>query len=147
MFSEVRRRSRHAAVLSLTSLTLVLALAGPVAAVAGGNRGTVKIHETGSDQDDRRNEPQVCDFSLHFFGGNPNEAGTFRIEAWPPTGDGEPASTGAYMTDDDGNAIATPPRLPDGQYKLFWETGEGHAKHKVFKVDCPDDPGGGGGAG
>jgi len=101
-----------------------------------------------SDPDDRRNEPKVCDFSLHFFGGNPNEAGTFRIEAWPPTGDGEPAGMGAYVTDADGNADATQSnRLPNGHYKLFWETGDGHAKHKVFKVDCPDDPGGGGGAG
>ena len=146
MSIEVRRRSRRAAILSVSSLTLVLALAGPAAADAGGNRGTVKIHETGSDPDDRSNEPKVCDFSLHFFGGNPNEAGTFRIEAWPPTGDGEPAGTGAYVTDADGNADATQSnRLPNGHYKLFFETGDGHAKHKVFKVDCPDDPGGGAG--
>jgi hypothetical protein len=105
----------------------------------------VKIHDTaeGTDDSDRRNEPQVgCDYSLHFFGGNPNELGAYRIEAWPPTGDGEPAGGGPYMTDDEGNAeVTNAPPLTTGHYKLFWETGDGHAKHKVFKVDCPEGPG------
>lgn len=154
MTTKFRQRPRRSAVfaISVSTLVLVAALAGPVSA-APGNRGSVKVHDATAGEEltspgDKRNEPKVCDFTLHFFGGNPDESGRWWVEAWPRTDGDAPADSGTYVTDEDGNGdSAQTDRLPDGHYKLFWETIDGHTKHKVFKVDCSDAPPGGGGGG
>jgi hypothetical protein len=142
--SAATRRPRTKAAFAFTVVTVLLAFAAPVAGATMGNPGSVKIHEVGgADADDRRNEPKVtCDFTMHFFGGQPMTSGWYRIEAWPRGNDAPAvADSGVYTTDEDGDAQAEPnTRLPSGMYKLFWQTTDGHAKYKVFKVvSCPEE--------
>ena len=135
-----------AAVVVASILVWLVAMTG--ATSADNNRGTVKVHDTTAGQEltdpsDKRNEPQVCDYTLHWFGGNPAETRSWWVEAWPGGGS---VDGGTYTSDAEGNATATQShRLADGHYKLFWESSDGHTKHKVFNVNCGDDTGGGGG--
>jgi hypothetical protein len=110
-----------------------------------GNNGTVKIHDGPGENDpgEVRNEPHVCTFHLHFYFSDPEQAGTWEIQEWAPTGQkGTVVLSGTYDTQGDGEdrqpeeGVYT---LPDGHYKLFWDgdldTGK-HDKMKVFWVDC-----------
>jgi hypothetical protein len=112
-----------------------------------GNNGTVKIHEgPGENQNGEvRNEPHVCTFHLHFYFADPEQAGTWEIQEWAPTGQkGTVVLSGTYDTHGDGEDRQPEEgvyRLPNGHYKLFWDgdldTGK-HDKMKVFWVDCPE---------
>jgi hypothetical protein len=130
-------------------LLALLAGFGPAAQAndTPGNNGTVKIHEgnTENDPGEVRNEPHVCTFHLHFYFADPEQAGTWEIQEWAPTGvKGTVVLSGTYDTHGDGEdrepdqGVYT---LPDGHYKLFWDgdldTGK-HDKMKVFWVDCPE---------
>jgi len=113
---------------------------------APGNTGTVKIHDVGTPDDDRREEPKVCVFRIVGFGfpadadlvvsiagqGGPNVAGT---GSFGPT---------EVSVDSGGDFAIAGPTLPDGLYKLSVEntTAPGGAKQKVFEVDCPAEVGG-----
>lgn len=112
-----------------------------------GNNGTVKIHEGNTEKEpgEVRNEPHVCTFHLHFYFADPEQAGTWEIQQWAPTGTkGTVVLSGTYDTHGDGEDRQPPApdvyTLPDGHYKLFWDgdldTGK-HDKMKVFWVDCP----------
>lgn len=113
---------------------------------APGNRGTVKIHEVGTPEDDRRNEPHVCDFEIVGFG-FPDDASleiTIEGHGGPNAGPGTFASTvAADQLSDTGDWVVDGPTLADGMYKLSVEntTAPGGPKQKVFKVDCPDEGG------
>jgi len=111
-----------------------------------GNNGTVKIHDGPGENanGEVRNEPHVCTFHLHFYFADPEQAGTWEIQEWAPTGQkGTVVLSGTYDTHGDGEdrqpeeGVYT---LPDGHYKLFWDgdldTGK-HDKMKVFWVECP----------
>jgi len=110
---------------------------------APGNRGTVKIHEVGTPEDDHRNEPQVCDFEIVGFG-FPDDANlgiTIEGHGGPNSGTGSFSSTvTAEQLSEEGDWVVDGPTLPDGMYKLYVEntTAPGGAKQKVFKVDCPE---------
>jgi hypothetical protein len=118
------------------------------AEAAPGNAGTVKIHRVGTADDDRRNEPQVCEFRIVGFGFPADAELDITIEghggpnAGPDTFSTTVAS--AALSDDGDWAIAGP-ALADGMYKLFVEntTAPGGAKQKVFHVECgapPEEP-------
>lgn len=113
---------------------------------APGNAGTVKTHEQGTPDADRRDEPKVCELRIVGFGfpadadlelsivghGGPN-AGP---DSWTSVlGPDALSAAGDWAVDG--------PSLADGMYKLEVEnaTAPGGAKQKVFKVDCPDTPG------
>lgn len=119
---------------------------GQAAGEAPGNRGTVKIHEVGTPEDDRRNEPHVCDFEIVGFG-FPDDANleiTIDGHGGPNAGSGTFTSTvTADQLSDSGDWVVDGPTLPDGMYKLYVDntTAPGGAKQKVFKVDCPDEGG------
>jgi hypothetical protein len=110
-----------------------------------GNNGTVKIHEGNTEKEpgEVRNEPHVCTFHLHFYFADPEQAGTWEIQQWAPTGTkGTVVLSGTYDTHGDGEDRQPPApdvySLPDGHYKLFWDGDTGkHDKMKVFWVDCP----------
>ena len=110
-----------------------------------GNNGTVKIHvgNTEKEPGEVRNEPHVCTFHLHFYFADPEQAGTWEIQEWAPTGTkGTVVLSGTYDTLGDGQDRQPPApdvyTLPDGHYKLFWDGDTGkHDKMKVFWVDCP----------
>ena len=66
-----------------------------------GNNGTVKIHDgPGENQNGEvRNEPHVCTFHLHFYFADPEQAGTWEIQEWAPTGQkGSVVLSGTYDT-------------------------------------------------
>ncbi len=123
-----------------------LAMAGPTALAAAhpdtpGNNGTVKIHDgAGEPSPGVRNQPHVCTFHLHFFFGDPEQAGTWEIQEWSPGDKGVVVMTGTYDTVGDGEDRQPETgayKLPDGHYKLFWDGDTGkHDKMKVFWVRC-----------
>ncbi|GAA2662647.1 LPXTG cell wall anchor domain-containing protein [Streptomyces vastus] len=122
-------------------LTAPAAHAAPTAEVLGDN-GTVKIHDAGTGEELRKNEPHVCTFYLDGFGFDGGQQVDWHIEAWAPTADvkGETAESGSLSLDAEGHGRTQELSLPDGHYKLFWNfDGEkGAAKHKVFWTDCEE---------
>ncbi|WP_432173055.1 LPXTG cell wall anchor domain-containing protein [Streptomyces sp. Tue6028] len=111
-------------------------------ATAPGDNGTVKIHDAGTGEELRKNEPHVCEFYLDAFGFDNGQQVDWHIEAWAPTAavKGETVKSGAITLDGEGHGRTQDMTLPDGHYKLFWnfEGEHGSAKHKVFWTDCED---------
>ncbi|MBO8194105.1 LPXTG cell wall anchor domain-containing protein [Streptomyces oryzae] len=124
-------------------------LVGPVAhATPPGDNGTVKIHDAGTGEALRKNEPHVCTFYLDAFGFDAGQQVNWRIVEMPPTGSrGTVAKSDSLDLDAEGHGRSADLKLPDGHYKLIWNfDGEhGRAKHKVFWTDCADDDGESGG--
>ncbi|MFF9018018.1 LPXTG cell wall anchor domain-containing protein [Streptomyces sp. NPDC014870] len=128
---------------------LVAAMAGslllaPAASASGkpnGDNGTVKIHDSKTGEELRKNEPKVCSFYLDAFGFDAGQKVNWHIEAWANNEQdkGTTVKTGVITLDADGHERTEDMTLPNGQYKLFWnwEGEKGSAKHKVFKTDCP----------
>lgn len=117
------------------------AAAHAMATAAGpGDNGTVKIHDAGTGEELRKNEPHVCEFYLDAFGFDSVQKVDWHIEAWAPTAavKGETVKSGAITLDGEGHGRTSDMTLPDGHYKLFWnfEGEKGSAKHKVFWTEC-----------
>jgi hypothetical protein len=114
-----------------------LVSAGPAVA-AGGDNGKVKIHESTTSETDVRDEPKVCEFYVVGFGFDADHDVHYAIVPGPPFKD-PPVASGDIDIDGQGHGRSGDLTLPNGQYKLLTTfVGEnGHAKHKVFKVDCP----------
>ncbi|MER6301667.1 LPXTG cell wall anchor domain-containing protein [Kitasatospora sp. NPDC001539] len=114
---------------------------------APGNNGTVKIHDAATGQEDVRNEPKVCTFYLDSFGFDPNQDVIWAIVQMDH-GQETLAAWGDLPVDGHGHVRTEDIELPDGQYKLYWQSVElvngelpedadlNNPKHKVFKVDC-----------
>ncbi|MEU6879290.1 LPXTG cell wall anchor domain-containing protein [Streptomyces sp. NPDC046712] len=126
---------------------LVAAMAGslvlaPAASATGtnGDNGTVKIHDSKTGEELRKNEPKVCSFYLDAFGFDAGQKVNWHIEAWANNDQdkGTTVKSGLITLDADGHERTEDMTLPDGQYKLFWnwEGENGRAKHKVFKSKC-----------
>jgi len=118
-----------------------LLFAAAPAPAANGDNGTVKIHDSATGEELRKNEPKVCEFYLDAFGFDAGQQVTWQIVGWKPTGDNKTvADEGAIVLDGEGNGRTEDMTLPDGHYKLFWNwKGEnGAAKHKVFWTECED---------
>lgn len=112
---------------------------------APGNAGTVKIHRSTTPDDDRRNEPQVCEFRIVGFGFPADAELEITIEGHggPNAGpDSFSGTVGSSALSADGDWAVSGPDLADGMYKLYVEntTAPGGAKQKVFHVDCPEAP-------
>jgi LPXTG-motif cell wall-anchored protein len=133
----------------LSAVASAAFLVAPVAhATAPGDNGTVKIHDAGTGEEPRKNEPHVCTFYLDAFGFDAVQEVDWHIESWAPTAEvkGETVKSGEITLDSDGHGRTDDLSLPDGHYKLFWnfEGEKGSAKHKVFWTDCEQSEGGGG---
>lgn len=114
---------------------------------APGNNGTVKIHDSSTGQEDVRNEPKVCTFYLDSFGFDANQDVIWAIATVGPKGE-TLAAWGDIPVDPHGHVRTEDIHLPDGHYKLYWQSVElvdgklpkkpdlNNPKHKVFKVDC-----------
>ncbi|MEU0086169.1 LPXTG cell wall anchor domain-containing protein [Streptomyces sp. NPDC006274] len=133
------------AVVAAAALSLT---AAPAAFATNGDNGNVKIHDAVTGEFDQRNVPKVCTFYLDGFKFDDAQKVDWHIEAWAKNEleKGEVVKSGSLTLDGSGHERTEVMTLADGQYKLFWNfDGEnGRAKHKVFKVDCPDaeTPGG-----
>jgi hypothetical protein len=148
------RAARRGATLTTLALAALSVAALPAAAdpPAGageeppGNRGTVKIHDAATPDDDRREEPHVCEFRIVGFGFPADADLLVAIEGHggPNAGSGSfTADLGSGAVDVEGDFALAGPALPDGTYRLTVEnrTAPGGAKQKVFHVDCPDPVG------
>ncbi|RKT08888.1 LPXTG-motif cell wall-anchored protein [Streptomyces sp. 1114.5] len=153
----MRIRSTTARTLVAVPTAAALMLLAPAAhAAAGGggkggapgNNGTVKIHDAATGQEDVRNEPKVCTFYLDSFGFDANQDVIWAITT---VGGGPKEKLVAYgdlPVDGKGHVRTEDIHLPDGHYKLYWQSVElvggelpkdpqlNNPKHKVFKVDC-----------
>lgn len=131
----------------VTAVTASLLLAPSAHATPKGDNGTVKIHDSTTGEELRKNEPKVCSFYLDAFGFDAAQKVVWHIEAWAnnTAPKGETVKSGSLTLDGSGHERTEDMVLPDGQYKLFWnfEGENGKAKHKVFKTDCAteDKPG------
>jgi LPXTG-motif cell wall-anchored protein len=127
------------AVVAVAALSLS---AAPAAFAANGDNGNVKIHDAKTGEFDPQNEPKVCTFYVDGFKFDDAQKVDWHIEAWAKNDldKGEVVESGSLTLDGSGHERTANMTLADGQYKLFWNfDGEnGRAKHKVFKVDCPD---------
>ncbi|XUL87113.1 hypothetical protein ACQ86D_10750 [Streptomyces galilaeus] len=136
---------RRAAAWTVLAAAATVVSGAPAAVAAPGDNGDVKIHEVGTPFDDQRNQPKVCDFYLDAFNFDTIQEVTWSIETQPPVLGGATRTGSITLTSGTGHTmpVAT---LPNGMYKLTWNfVGEhGAGKHKVFKVDCPTPPPGGG---
>lgn len=133
----------------ISSGALVAAVAGSLvlapaafASEGPGDNGTVKIHESKTDQEIKANQPHVCEFYLDGFKFDSAQEISWVIDGHPPTADLE-GTSGTLTLDASGNGRTDDIKLPDGHYKLDWNfKGEnGEAKQKVFWIDCEDEPG------
>ncbi|MGW2018210.1 LPXTG cell wall anchor domain-containing protein [Streptomyces sp. NPDC001927] len=121
--------------------SLVLAPAASAHGKPNGDNGTVKIHDSKTGEELRKNEPKVCTFYVDAFGFDAGQKVNWHIEAWANNEQdkGTTVKSGLITLDADGHERTEDMTLPNGQYKLFWnfEGENGRAKHKVFKTDCP----------
>lgn len=107
-----------------------------------GNRGTVKTHRSTTPDDDRRDEPHVCQFRILGFG-FPEDANleiSIVGHGGPNAGpDSFSTTVTAGQLSDAGDFAIAGPTLANGMYKLSLDdtTAPGGSKHKVLKVDCP----------
>ncbi|WP_374982833.1 LPXTG cell wall anchor domain-containing protein [Streptomyces fradiae] len=134
--------------LSKTTGALVAAAAcglllAPAAHATKGDNGTVKIHDSKTGEELKKNEPKVCEFYLDAFKFDAAQKVTWEIQAWANNEleKGTTVEEGAFTLDGQGHGRTEDMTLPDGQYKLFWswEGMKGAPKHKVFKSDCSDE--------
>jgi hypothetical protein len=105
------------------------------------NRGTVKIHEGGSEPSPiMRNQPKVCEFHVHGFKFHADQDLTISIVGHGGPNAGDDSWAGTATTDGSGEFREPTTgafELEDGMYKLTVGTGHGNGgKHKVFKIDC-----------
>lgn len=146
-FTKSRTSFARAGAVALVTAAASLAFAGLSSAGAAtkptvpgppGDNGDVKIHKTTTSPDDHRNQPHVCGFYLVGFNFDSGEQVSWRILAWPPTGNREKVLDGTLTLDNGGHGRTNDLSLPNGHYKLVWNfAGEhGKAKHKVFWVKC-----------
>lgn len=121
-----------------------------------GANGDVKVHDwpDHKNSSDNANDPKVCRFEIHGSKFDPAQAGMWWIQEhqWGNGDKTKAVLTGEYAADGNGDWTRGPYTLSDGHYKLFVEMrhsagNSGNTvttyKHKVFKVECPTQAGGG----
>lgn len=147
----VRRFAKVAAAGTFPGAVLMTAaLAGTPAYAAKpppGDNGDVKIREVvggevSEEKHENANNPKVCDFIIEAFNYDPGQVLEWDIVEGPGF-KGEPVAEGSFKVNDDGfKRSRIIDELKDGQYKLnvtFDGAKSNDEKHKVFKVDCPDE--------
>ena len=144
MSNPMTRGLAHVATaLATVALVLFVTLGG---ALADGNNGTIKIHQSTSPAGTPNNEPKVCTFNVEGFGFDVGQQGYIRFEV--QGGDapqGVDPGVNEHVTAVDGSFSSNYHTLRPGHYKatLYDDvTGEEKAKSKVFKVTCCSPEGG-----
>lgn len=110
-----------------------------------GNNGTVDVHSAGTPSGRPCNQSKVCKFDLVGRGFDAGQQVTWQIKSWSPTGDkATVVKTGTLALDDRGMGHSAALNLPNGHYKLYWNTSGKKGckpKFKVFWVKCPHHSG------
>lgn len=121
--------------------SLLLAPAAYASPGISGDNGTVKIHDSKTGEDLKKNEPHVCTFYLDAFNFDSAQKAWWKIVEWAPTGTKDKVvKAGDTDLDAVGHRRTEDLTLPDGHYRLYWnfEGEHGKAKHKMFWVKCQD---------
>ncbi|MFV2198770.1 hypothetical protein [Nocardiopsis sp. LOL_012] len=115
---------------------------GVAAADPPGDNGTVKIHDPETPADDPKNEPKVCTFYIKGDNFDSGQEVSWEIVYQSGPDKGDLVLDGELVLDQDGHGTSELIELDEGHYKLIWtfEGENGKAKHKVFKVECEDEP-------
>lgn len=142
--------------LLITQVTTVAVPFMPAQSVAAdsGNNGTLQVHEQGSADYKKGNEPSVCIFNFEAFGLDANQTGNVTITPKSPTvSNGTPSGNPLVLslsTDTNGDGATdyvndglSGNSLLDGHYKAtldnkFGTDHDDKAKSKVFRVNCPE---------
>ena len=136
------------ALLAAGTVTLAFSMAlsiAPAFAAGNGNAGSVKIHDAATGVDDQGNDPQVCTFTIVFFGFDAGASGSWAINSQPAAAD-DPVLDGTFITAANGEFETSQIVLAAGHYKLDWSLNGGNPKHKSFVVKdscAPGDSGSG----
>src|SRR5215217_7963767 len=99
-----RMRSRKALALVVLALAILTGLVAAQAATASSrNPGTVKVHNGAAEPTPiTKNQPRVCTFHIHALFFDANQALSFQVKSWPPTGDRTTVLSGTIRTDGSG---------------------------------------------
>ena len=146
-----RRRTRVAAAgafpLAVILGSTLLGAPSASAAKPPGDNGDVKIREVvdgkvSEQKHEHADDPKVCDFLIEAFNYDADTELLWDIVKGPGF-KGDPVEDGSFTVDDKGfGRSEIIDDLADGQYKLnvtFEGQKSSDAKHKVFKIDCPDE--------
>jgi hypothetical protein len=138
-------RPRRAGALTALAVGGAVLLGAPTAVAAPGDNGDIKVHAVGTAVNAQLNQPKVCKFYLDAFNFDVAQGITWTIEPQSAQS-GTNAKLSGIITLANGAGVTENLMLPTGHYKLTWNIvgGQGAGKHKVFKVDCPNLPPGGG---
>ena len=156
--SMVRSLGHVATMLATVAIIMVVAVGGTV---AGGNNGTLKIHDLRLGSRFINNEPKVCQFNVEAFNLDPGQNGYLVFTS--QGGDRRRMATWSWTRRFD-EQVRTPRVTPSPRRSssrpvtgrppstTFGASGyeDVKAKSKVFKKTCggsPEDGGGGGGGG
>lgn len=134
-------RPRRVATLTALAAGGAVLLGAPAAVAAPGDNGDVKVHTVGTAVSAQANQPKVCKFYLDAFNFDVAQGINWTIAPQSAQA-GTSATLSGVVTLANGAGVTENLLLPTGQYKLSWTIvgGNGAAKQKVFKVDCPDRP-------
>ena len=137
-FYEKMNRIVSAGLLTVMSIMLLNLPAAAIKPVTPADNGDVKTHNVTTAVSDQRDEPKVCAFYLDAFNFDAGQNVEWHIVKHTH---GDTVLSG-NLSLPTGNGATNNYSLPNGMYKLYWNfNGEhGSAKHKVFKVDCPETP-------
>lgn len=155
MRTNLFKNLKTTATVFLTVPVLLFTSIAPVYA-AGGNNGTLKVHEIGTPVGTEDNDPKVCAFNFEGFGFDPSQSGYIMIKTQGgsspvgvdagPFAFGPTNTSGYAISQDFNNGGVT---IVNGTYKatLYGKNAKGNinladekAKSKVFKVNCQSQP-------
>ena len=147
----IRGMGKVAATVATAGLVLFVSVGG---VLAGGNNGTLKVHELGTPVGTENNDPKVCAFNLEAFGLDAGQGGYLLFEV--QGGDGPhgtdpgvkfdmwPANSSGYSFSVDNFNDGSGTFISNGHYKVTLygkstptgQLSDVKAKSKVFKVTC-----------
>ena len=146
----IKSLGKVAATLATAGVVLFVSVGG---VLAGGNNGTLKVHELGTPAGTVNNDPKVCVFNLEAFGLDAGQGGylAFEVQGGDAPHGSAPSVTfdmpaanasgytfseyfnaggGAFVTNGHYKVTLYGKSTPDGQLS------DVKAKSKVFKVTC-----------
>ena len=149
----IKSLGKVAATLATAGIVLFVSVGG---VLAGGNNGTLKVHELNTPAGTENNDPKVCSFNLEAFGLDAGQGGYLLFEV--QGGDGPhgtdpgvkfemPAADGSGFStskDDFNPSDHAGAFISNGHYKVTLygkstpsgQLSDVKAKSKVFKVTC-----------
>ena len=147
----IKSLGKVAATLATAGIVLFVSVGG---VLAGGNNGTLKVHELGTPAGTVNNDPKVCAFNLEAFGLDAGQGGylAFEVQGGDAPHGSAPsvtfvmpaAAASGYSISEDFNAGNGGATISNGHYKVTLygkstptgQLSDVKAKSKVFKVTC-----------